>query len=142
MDQNPTKTTQFPPAPQASHIRPHTLPQCYRMINLRHLRTVLGVFLLFWRFLSPKPANQENYGFWKSEKPPNRQYGGFSAIFVQFLQVFKRFFIILMIFTCQNRLIWKLMDFENLKNCQTAIMAVFWRFLCGFCRFLSSFSLF
>ena len=48
-------------------------------------------FLLFRRFLSPKPANYENYGLWKSEKPPNRQYGGFSAVFVRFFNGFPMF---------------------------------------------------
>ena len=34
------------------------------------------------------------------------------------------------------------MDFQNLKNRQTANMAVFRRFLCGFCSFLSVFQYF
>ena len=38
----------------------------------------------------------------------------------------------------QNRLIWQKTDFENLKNRQTAKMAVFRRFLSGFWRFFNS----
>ena len=98
----------------------------------------LSGFSLFWWFLSAKPANLENDEFWKSEKPPNRQYGGFSAVFVRFLAVFHYFAD----FYWPNRLIWQVMDYGNLKNRQTANMAVFRRFLCWFCRFFSDFSLF
>ena len=95
-------------------------------------------FSLFWQFLPTKAANLANYGFKKSEKPPNRKYGGFSAVFVRFLAVFHYFAD----FYWPNRLIWQVMDYGNLKNRQTANMAVFRRFLCGFCRFLSGFWLF
>ena len=45
-------------------------------------------------------------------------------------------------FYLPNRLIMKIMDYGNLKNRQTANMAVFRRFLCGFCTVFVGFSLF
>ena len=45
-------------------------------------------FSFFQKKLLTKLANLAKNGFWKFEKPPNRQNGGFWAVFVRFLGVF------------------------------------------------------
>jgi len=52
-------------------------PQCYRIPDLHRFWS----FSLFQKNLLTKPANLANNGFWKFEKAPNHQKGGFCAVF-------------------------------------------------------------
>ena len=112
---------------------PFALPpaQCYRMINLRHLRIILGDFFYFDDFRPPIWLNWQIMAY---EILKNRQTAKM-AVFRRFLCGFGWFWAVFHNFSNSfppNLLIWLIMDYEILKCHQTNKLTVFWWFLCGF----------
>ena len=98
-------------------------PQMIKKPNLHNSWS----FSFFQKNLLTKPANLAKNGFWKFEKPPNRQNGGFWAVFGRFLADFWFFCN----FYTTNLLIGKIWITKFLNSAKPPI----WRFLAVFVRF-------
>ena len=101
-------------------------PQMIKKPNLHNSWS----FSFFQKNLLTKPANLAKNGFWKFEKPPNRQNGGFWAVLGGFWAFLADFWFFCNFYT-PNLLIGKIWITKFLNSAKPPI----WRFLAVFVRF-------
>ena len=116
-------------------------PQMIKKPNLHNSWS----FSFFQKNLLTKLANLAKNGFWKFEKPPNRQNGGFWAVFVRFLGVFCGFSFYLLyideshIARSQSRVLLLKNDKNRTKTAQNThknrTKMPYWRFQMPYWRF-------